>query len=240
MVVPAASAPGGDASDGFEVVVMYAYTALETHDISVVPGDRLTILETPEEHWWRARTAQGKVGFIPSNYVRRLGIEAEPWFHGRISRTEAAAMLKVANQEGTFLVRESESKRGEYSLSVSHGDTLRHYHIRLQNSEYFVNDRHRFPDICKLIEYHKLNSGGLVTRLRKSLSDLNAPVSAGLGHDKWEIDPAEITLGRELGSGQFGVVREGVYKGNIKVAVKMMKKGAMSEDDFISEAQVMK
>ena len=34
-------------------------------------------------------------------------------------------------------------------------------------------------------------------------------------------------------------VREGKWRGTISVAVKMMKEGAMSEDDFINEAKVM-
>ena len=42
-----------------------------------------------------------------------------------------------------------------------------------------------------------------------------------------------------MGSGQFGVVRRGKWKGTIDVAVKMMKEGTMSEDDFIEEAKVM-
>lgn len=43
----------------------------------------------------------------------------------------------------------------------------------------------------------------------------------------------------ELGSGQFGVVRRGKWRGSTDVAVKMMKVGTMSEDDFIEEAKVM-
>ncbi len=46
-------------------------------------------------------------------------------------------------------------------------------------------------------------------------------------------------LHEELGSGQFGVVRRGKWRGSIDVAVKMMKEGTMSEDDFIEEAKVM-
>lgn len=57
--------------------------------------------------------------------------------------------------------------------------------------------------------------------------------------DKWEIDHQELMLLEELGSGQFGVVRRGKWRGSIDVAVKMMKEGTMSEDDFIEEAKVM-
>eukprot|EP00054_Salpingoeca_dolichothecata_P008781 m.49809 g.49809 ORF g.49809 m.49809 type:complete len:663 (+) comp17953_c0_seq1:32-2020(+) len=224
----------------FEVVAMYSYEANQPQDLSINKGDRLTVLETEEEHWWKARDTQGRTGFIPSNYVRKCGLESEPWFHGRMGRSEAAVMLRNANQEGCFLVRESESVPGEYSLSVSHGDSLRHYRVKHAEDTYFINERHKFRTISELVEYHMHNSGGLVTRLRKSLKDLNAPVTAGLGHDKWEIDPNEISMGKELGSGQFGVVKQGLYKNGIKVAVKMMKSGAMSEDDFIAEAQVMK
>jgi len=45
---------------------------------------------------------------------------------------------------------------------------------------------------------------------------------------------------RELGSGQFGRVVAGKWKSKFDVAIKMMKEGAMNEDDFIEEAKVMK
>ena len=34
-------------------------------------------------------------------------------------------------------------------------------------------------------------------------------------------------------------MREGTIRGNMTVAVKMMKEGSMSENDFIDEAKVM-
>lgn len=43
----------------------------------------------------------------------------------------------------------------------------------------------------------------------------------------------------ELGSGQFSVVRHGILKGKIHVAVKLMKGGRMSEEAFIEEAKIM-
>lgn len=55
----------------------------------------------------------------------------------------------------------------------------------------------------------------------------------------WEIDPKDLTFLKELGTGQFGVVKHGKWKGQYDVAVKMIKEGSMSEDAFIDEAKVM-
>lgn len=55
----------------------------------------------------------------------------------------------------------------------------------------------------------------------------------------WELKREEITLLKELGSGQFGVVHLGKWQGQYDVAVKMIKEGSMSEDEFFQEAQTM-
>ena len=71
---------------------------------------------------------------------------------------------------------------------------------------------------------------------------IDKPLTADLAHtthDKWEIERSSLRFERKLGSGQFGVVRKGKWKGTRDVAVKMMKEGTMSEDDFIEEAKVI-
>ncbi|KAK0086898.1 hypothetical protein PV325_002237 [Microctonus aethiopoides] len=117
---------------------------------------------------------------------------------------------------------------------------VKHYHIK-QNTrgEFYLSEKHCCGSIPDLVNYHRHNSGGLASRLKTSPCDRPVPPTAGLSHDKWEIDPAELHLLEELGSGQFGVVRRGKWRGSIDVAVKMMKEGTMSEDDFIEEAKVM-
>ena len=58
--------------------------------------------------------------------------------------------------------------------------------------------------ICQqqeLIEYHSYNAGGLACRL-KCPPGRSKPPTAGLSHGKWEIDPTELTLLEELGSGK--------------------------------------
>ena len=56
---------------------------------------------------------------------------------------------------------------------TSHEGQVRHYHIKQDESQkYFISEKHRFPAIKELIEYHKLNGGGLVTRLRRPPAQL--------------------------------------------------------------------
>lgn len=57
--------------------------------------------------------------------------------------------------------------------------------------------------------------------------------------EEWELNPSELKFIKELGRGQFGVVQLGKWKATIKVAIKTINEGAMSEDDFIEEAKVM-
>lgn len=219
------------------VVAIYDYCGAEEGDLSIVKGEHLTVIDKQSDHWWIAKNSRGKQGYIPSNYVRKLGLESESWFQLEMSRQMSEDVLKEEGKEGCFVVRNS-SREGMYTLSVLHGDHVRHYHIKDDNGQLYISDRHRYPTVSELINYHQHNSGGLVTRLRQPPSFGVAPVAA-FGHDIWEIPRSEIVLGKKLGMGQFGTVRQGTWRQSIPVAVKMMKEGAMSEDDFIDEAKVM-
>eukprot|EP00055_Hartaetosiga_balthica_P004357 m.11274 g.11274 ORF g.11274 m.11274 type:complete len:636 (+) comp3811_c0_seq1:102-2009(+) len=224
----------------FEVTALFQYHATNPDDLSLQQGEKLEVLDIDEEHWWKARNSAGVVGMIPSNYVAKPGFESEPWFVGKMSRVEAQSMLQLSDADGTFIVRESETCQGAYTLSVFFNGQPRNYRIQQEGDEYFITTRHRQKSIKELIDYHKLNGGGLCTRLKKSAKENEAPSPHDLGSDKWEIDPSEISLGKVLGSGQFGVVYKGKYKGTTDVAVKKVKGGAMAEDEFIAEAEIMK
>jgi hypothetical protein len=147
-------------------------------------------------------------GYVPSNYVKRVGqtMEGEEWFFPTLSRTRAEDILKEEAKEGGFVVRNS-SRENMYTLSICHEGQVRHYHVKHEDGNYYISDKHRFPTVKQLIEYHKLNGGGLVTRLRKPPQQLLPQLKtlSPLFDEAWEIDKGELTLGRELGSGQFGV-----------------------------------
>ncbi|XP_049836755.1 tyrosine-protein kinase Btk29A isoform X2 [Schistocerca gregaria] len=227
------------------VVALYPFKAIEGGDISLEKGAEYEVLDDSQEHWWKVKDEHGNIGYIPSNYVKEkelLGLQKYEWYVGDMSRQRAESLLKQEDKEGCFVVRNSSTK-GLYTLSlytkVPHPH-VKHYHIK-QNSrgEFFLSEKHCCSSIPDLVNYHRHNSGGLASRLKASPCDRPVPATAGLSHDKWEIDPQELMLLEELGSGQFGVVRRGKWRGSIDVAVKMMKQGTMSEDDFIEEAKVM-
>ena len=148
------------------------------------------------------------------------------------------------NQYGSFLVRDSETMPGDYSLSLKDMDRVRHYKIRrLENGSFFVTRRATFATINELIAYYKVQSDGLCVELRHSCKLMEKPLTAGLSrqaNEEWEIDRRQIRLIRCLGAGQFGEVWEGVWNGTTPVAVKTLKAGTMSPHEFMQEAGLMK
>jgi hypothetical protein len=127
--------PGGAAAseDGPDMyIALYDYDARTEDDLTFRKGDKVRVLNNADGDWWQAQlTTSPKKGYIPSNYVAKAqSIEAEDWFHGRIKRQEAEKILLQRGAHGGFLLRESESTPGEYSLSVRDGDNVKHYRIR--------------------------------------------------------------------------------------------------------------
>ncbi|XP_043191001.1 tyrosine-protein kinase Btk29A-like isoform X2 [Amphibalanus amphitrite] len=229
------------------VVALYSYQAIEDGDLSLTKGAEYEVIDDSKEHWWQARNAAGEVGYIPSNYVQekeQIGLQQYDWYAVDMSRQRSESILKHEDREGCFVVRNSSSK-GMYTLSLFTKvprSQVKHYHIKqTARGEFYLSEKHTCASVPELIHYHQHNSGGLATRLKQPplAAVRSAPATAGLSHDKWEIEPRELTLDVELGSGTFGVVRRGKWRGSIDVAVKMMKEGTMSEDDFIEEAKVM-
>ncbi|XP_047737613.1 tyrosine-protein kinase Src42A [Hyalella azteca] len=101
-------------------VALYDYDARTDEDLSFKKGEHLEILDDTQGDWWFARSRGTKrEGYIPSNYVAKLkSIEAEPWYFGKIKRIEAEKkLLQAENDHGSFLIRDSESRRNDYSLS---------------------------------------------------------------------------------------------------------------------------
>ncbi|KAH9504581.1 Tyrosine-protein kinase Src42A [Bulinus truncatus] len=107
-------------------VALYDYDARTDEDLSFRKGEHLEIINDTQGDWWFARSkTTKKEGYIPSNYVAKLkSLESEAWYFGKIKRVEAEKkLLSPENEHGAFLIRDSESRRNDYSLS----DLVDHY-----------------------------------------------------------------------------------------------------------------
>ncbi|EDL04893.1 fyn-related kinase, isoform CRA_b, partial [Mus musculus] len=241
-------------SHGQYFVALFDYQARTAEDLSFRAGDKLQVLDTSHEGWWLARHLEKKgtglgqqlQGYIPSNYVAEdRSLQAEPWFFGAIKRADAEKQLLYSeNQTGAFLIRESESQKGDFSLSVLDEGVVKHYRIRrLDEGGFFLTRRKVFSTLNEFVNYYTTTSDGLCVKLEKPCLKIQVPTPFDLSYktaDQWEIDRNSIQLLKRLGSGQFGEVWEGLWNNTTPVAVKTLKPGSMDPNDFLREAQIMK
>ncbi|XP_016426986.1 proto-oncogene tyrosine-protein kinase Src-like isoform X1 [Sinocyclocheilus rhinocerous] len=244
-------------------VALYDYESRTATDLSFRKGERLQIvnntrkLNPREGDWWLARSlTTGESGYIPSNYVApsdsiqaedhlRLTLEKR-WYFGKITRRDSERLLlSLENRRGTFLVRESETTKGAYCLSVLDYDNVKglnvkHYKIRkLDSGGFYITSRTQFSTLQQLVNHYRQHADGLCHCLTDVCPVLK-PQTQGLARDAWEIPRDSLRLDVKLGQGCFGEVWMGTWNGTTGVAIKTLKPGTMSPEAFLQEAQVMK
>lgn len=159
-------------------VALYDYESRTETDLSFKKGERLQIVNNTEGDWWLAHSlSTGQTGYIPSNYVAPSdSIQAEEWYFGKITRRESERLLlNVENPRGTFLVRESETTKGAYCLSVSDFDNakglnVKHYKIRkLDSGGFYITSRTQFNSLQQLVAYYSRTWNGTTRVAIKTL-----------------------------------------------------------------------
>uniref|UniRef100_A0A7N6BZU7 Tyrosine-protein kinase n=1 Tax=Anabas testudineus TaxID=64144 RepID=A0A7N6BZU7_ANATE len=227
-------------------VAIYSFEPDREGDLGFDKGDKLRILNQEDPEWYFAESlTTGQQGYIPYNFVAMSTMETEPWFFKNISRNEAMRLLlNSGNTQGSFLIRESETTPGSYSLSVrdldhNSGEGVKHYRIRnMDNGGFYINAKISFNSLKELVEHHSRDADGLCTKLIKPCQS-KIPQKPWW-QDEWEIPRESLKLERRLGAGQFGEVWMGVYNNDRKVAIKNLKMGTMSVEAFLAEANMMK
>ncbi|XP_035634418.1 proto-oncogene tyrosine-protein kinase Src-like isoform X1 [Oncorhynchus keta] len=235
-------------------VALYDYESRTASDLTFKKGERLQIVNNTRKYsfregdWWLARSlTTGESGYIPSNYVAPSdSIQAEEWYFGKITRRNSERLLlSLQNRRGTFLVRESETTKGAYCLSVldydnTKGLNVKHYKIRkLDSGGFYITSRTQFSSLQQLVFHYRKHADGLCHCLTEVCPVLK-PQTQGLARDAWEIPRESLHLDLKLGQGCFGEVWMGKWNGTTRVAIKTLKTGTMSPEAFLQEAQVMK
>ncbi|XP_038073019.1 tyrosine-protein kinase fyna-like [Patiria miniata] len=103
---------------------------------------------------------------MPLHLALRFSRILTRWYLGHISRIEAEKnLLQPGVQRGMFIVRDSESNPGAFSISIidhdsDRGNNVKHYEIEKRDDDetgsFYIHERASFPTLAKLIKHHQL------------------------------------------------------------------------------------
>ena len=145
----------------------------------------------------------------------------------------------TANPDGSFLVRGSGSAGRDvisikyFDFDESNGLRYAHFDVKKGDGQLWlggaVGSRRKF---CLLTDLVAFCMGGKLEGLKTKLTNICLipnPHSDqyfefySQDHDSLRVPFSEITLGKKLGSGQFGDVYKGTFRVNLDVAIKCLK-----------------
>uniref|UniRef100_A0A3Q3J3N5 SH2 domain-containing protein n=1 Tax=Monopterus albus TaxID=43700 RepID=A0A3Q3J3N5_MONAL len=150
------------------IVSLYNYPSFGHTQLNMCVGERLIIIDG--DFIMVRSTTTGRDSYIPTNYAARV---THRWLFTGTSRYKAEELLmQPSNQTGAFLIRESETNRDCYSLSIlrrtntSHPDCVKHYRIYLlPNGWLYISPRLTFPSLHALVQHYSEFADGLTCRL---------------------------------------------------------------------------
>ncbi|XP_064238467.1 src-like-adapter 2 isoform X2 [Aotus nancymaae] len=139
-------------------VALGSFPAGGQAELSLRLGEPLIIISEDGDWWTVLSEVSGREYNIPSVHVAKI---SHGWLYEGLSREKAEELLLLpGNPGGAFLIRESQTRRGCYSLSVrlSHPaswDRIRHYRIqRLDNGWLYISPRLTFPSLQALVDHY--------------------------------------------------------------------------------------
>ncbi|GLD62205.1 src-like-adapter 2 [Lates japonicus] len=163
--------PASSAAEDSMIVSLYNYPSFGHTELTMCFGERLTIISDDGDYMMVRSATTDRDSYIPTNYTAKV---THRWLFTGISRFKAVELLMQSNnQTGAFLIRESETNRDCFSLSILRrtnssytADSVKHYRIsHLQNGWVYISPGLTFPSLHHLVEHYSETADGLCCRL---------------------------------------------------------------------------
>ncbi|NWZ45579.1 GRAP protein, partial [Brachypodius atriceps] len=140
-----------------ESVALYSFQATEKDELPFQKGDTLKVQGTGVTSRGQGGARMRRWGVPGGARMAHAGAPRR-WYAGRISRHLAEERLLQRNRLGAFLIRDSESAPGEFSLSVSYGKHVQHFKVlRERNGKYFLWEE-KFNSLNELVDFYRMTT----------------------------------------------------------------------------------
>ncbi|XP_069824984.1 GRB2-related adapter protein 2 isoform X1 [Dendropsophus ebraccatus] len=132
-----------------EARALYDFSASGEDELSFKKGDILKILGA-DDNWFKAELRANE-GYVPKNYME---MKTPSWYCENLTRVEAENIL-MKKTVGHFIIRASQTSKGEFSISVRHEDDVQHFKVIRDKSGNYSLWSEKFKSLNKLVEYYK-------------------------------------------------------------------------------------
>ena len=146
-------------------------------------------------------------------------------------------LKKATTQAGTFLIRNSKSNPGKYTLSLHDGFTIRHYHIYIEFNKYYIDSRVRFDSLNDLVHHYMMEADGLHCSLTVPIpKQKNMPI---VMNKQSQINKLLLEFSNCINAGQFGEIFKGNCKGIGPVTIKTNIATNNTQETFLEESNIL-
>eukprot|EP00053_Salpingoeca_punica_P007241 m.66658 g.66658 ORF g.66658 m.66658 type:complete len:917 (-) comp14059_c0_seq1:167-2917(-) len=133
-----------------------AYAAQTPEEASLKAREQVDVLEKADNGWWFVRVGT-KEGWAPADYLRETGValvvnaSCLGAYKGAVARAVCEKAI-VNSPSGTWMVRDSETTPGNYSITMKIQTQIHHFKVTKSGDQLVVADR-PFADLEDIVDF---------------------------------------------------------------------------------------
>ncbi|KAH8409506.1 hypothetical protein KR222_007352 [Zaprionus bogoriensis] len=89
-----------------------------------------------------------------SQPIERPNLAGKSWYYGAITRSQCDTVLNGHGHDGDFLIRDSETNMGDYSVSLKAPGRNKHFRVHVEQNMYCIGQR-KFHSLDQLVDHYQ-------------------------------------------------------------------------------------
>ncbi|EDW03458.1 cytoplasmic protein NCK1 [Drosophila grimshawi] len=102
----------------------------------------------------RRNDCNNKPSTQPAQPIERPNLAGKSWYYGAITRSQCDTVLNGHGHDGDFLIRDSETNMGDYSVSLKAPGRNKHFRVHVEQNMYCIGQR-KFHSLDQLVEHYQ-------------------------------------------------------------------------------------